>query len=157
MASLKRHVVDGKKRTETITLLQGCLADLIDLALQGKQAHWNVVGPNFRSMHLQLDEIIALARDASDAVAERIVTLGDPAEGRASYVAETTRLDAYPKGLQSVSDTVSLVADRLMKVIAGLREAIDAVGDLDPVSQDLLIAQAGGLEKYLWMVQAQEG
>jgi starvation-inducible DNA-binding protein len=37
-----------------------------------------------------------------------------------------------------------------------LRQAIAKVGPLDPVSEDLLIGQAGALEKYLWMVQAQE-
>lgn len=157
MTTLKRHVIQGEKRTETIAALQTCLADLIDLALQGKQAHWNVVGPNFRSIHIQLDEIIAFTRDASDAVAERIVTLGDPADGRVSLVAEKTSLEGYPEGLMTVPETVTLVADRLEKVISGLRQAIAIVGDLDPISEDLLIGHASGLEKYLWMVQAQEG
>lgn len=71
-------------------------------------------------------------------------------------VAEKSRLDAFPSGLQSVGDTVTLVADRMAKVIEGLREAIDKVGDLDPISEDLLIAQTSALEKHLWMVQAQE-
>lgn len=156
MTRLKRHVVEGESRTKTIEALQACLTDLIDLALQGKQAHWNVVGPNFRSVHIQLDEIIDHTRVASDDVAERIVTLAEPADGRAAVVAEKSRLDAYPEGLQSVSDTVTLVADRMEKVIAGLRDAISVVGELDPISEDLLISQSSGLEKYLWMVQAQE-
>jgi hypothetical protein len=37
--------------------LQAVLVDLIELHLQAKQAHWNVVGRNFRDLHLQLDEI----------------------------------------------------------------------------------------------------
>ncbi|TWT90063.1 Fine tangled pili major subunit [Pseudobythopirellula maris] len=156
MKTLSRHVVEGESRTATIAALQNCLADLIDLALQGKQAHWNVVGSSFRAVHLQLDEIIATTRDGSDAVAERIVTLGDPAEGLPSYVAEKSRLAAYPSGLQSVSDTVTQVADRLQKAIQGLREAIETVSDLDPISEDLLVGLTGALEKHLWMVQAQE-
>ena len=35
--------------------LQAVLVDLIELSLQGKQAHWNLVGPNFRDLHLQLN------------------------------------------------------------------------------------------------------
>ena len=38
--------------------LQKVLVDLIELASQGKQAHWNVIGTNFRDTHLALDEII---------------------------------------------------------------------------------------------------
>ena len=37
--------------------LQEVLVDLVELHLQGKQAHWNVIGTNFRDLHLQLDEI----------------------------------------------------------------------------------------------------
>ena len=52
--------------------LQQLLVDLNDLALQGKQAHWNIVGPNFRDLHLQLDEII----DAADpTTADRLHTI----------------------------------------------------------------------------------
>ena len=32
--------------------LQKVLVDLIELHLQGKQAHWNLVGTNFRDLHL---------------------------------------------------------------------------------------------------------
>lgn len=156
MNVLKRHVIQGEARTKTISAMQSCLADLIDLALQGKQAHWNVVGPNFRSVHIQLDEIIEVIRAASDAIAERIVTLGHPADGRCSLVSEATRLSAYPAGLQTVPETVTLFADRLMTTIEGLRQGLEVVGDLDPISEDLLIAHTSELEKYLWMVQAQE-
>jgi len=52
--------------------LQAVLVDLIELASQGKQAHWNLVGPNFRDLHLQLDEIVESAREFSDTVAERL-------------------------------------------------------------------------------------
>ena len=49
---------------ETVTkALQATLVEFIDLALVGKQAHWSVVGPQFRSIHLELDEIVDLARD----------------------------------------------------------------------------------------------
>ncbi|MFJ6120357.1 ferritin-like domain-containing protein [Streptomyces sp. NPDC092129] len=36
-----------------------------------KQAHWNVYGPRFRSVHLQLDEVVATTRGYADRIAER--------------------------------------------------------------------------------------
>ena len=156
MPPLKRHILDEAKQSKAVAALQRSLYDLIDLSLQGKQAHWNVVGPNFRSIHLQLDEIIDSARLASDELAERIVTLAAPADGRAVNVGEKASLEDYPKGLKSVSETVTLIADRLEKTIAGLRKGIEELDDVDLVSQDMLIASSAALEKHLWMVQAQE-
>lgn len=65
--------------------LQGALVDLVDLALVAKQVHWNVVGPRFRSVHLQLDEVVTAARTHSDVVAERAAALGVTPAGRAIF------------------------------------------------------------------------
>ena len=51
--------------------LQAMLVELIDLALFGKQLHWNVTGPLFRPLHEQLDELVDSWRELSDVVAER--------------------------------------------------------------------------------------
>ncbi|WP_149497171.1 DNA starvation/stationary phase protection protein Dps [Roseiconus lacunae] len=152
----KRQILEGEKLESTTNLLQQNLVDLIDLALLLKQAHWNVVGKNFRSIHLQLDEIIESVRTASDEVAERIAALGIPADGRAATVAKNTDLKEYPSDFQDVQATATHVADSLKTVIDGLRKSIEQVGDLDPVSEDLLIGISAPLEKHLWMVQAQE-
>jgi starvation-inducible DNA-binding protein len=55
------------KASPTLTNnMQAVLADLIELHIQGKQAHWNIVGTNFRDLHLQLDEIVDAARAFAD-------------------------------------------------------------------------------------------
>ncbi len=157
MSKLKRHILSTDDAATVTDALAACLLDLIDFALQGKQLHWNVVGQNFRSIHLQLDEVIASARDASDDVAERIVTLARPASGRAVTVAEGTRLPVCPVGLLTVAHVVPLLAERLEKCIHGMREGIEVTGKIDAVSEDVLIQHCRVLEKHLWMVQAQEG
>ncbi len=156
MPGLKRQILNSAHRDKTVAALQSCLYDLIDLSLQGKAAHWNVLGTNFRSVHLQLDEIIDSARVASDEVAERIVTLGISPDGRAGQIAANSRLAPFPNGLQDVPSTVTVFSDRLAKTIEGLRQAIEATSESDPVSQDLLIGTSAALEKHLWMLQAQE-
>jgi len=156
MSKFKREILDSKNLQPTVEILQASLSNLIDLALQGKQAHWNLTGPNFRSLHLHLDEIIDEARLASDEVAERIVALGISADGRAAKVAEESRLQAFPDGFQTVEATISVYADRMATVITGLRRGIESLGELDPISEDMLIGISGGLEKQMWMLQAQE-
>ena len=135
--------------------LQATLVDLIDLSLQGKQAHWNVIGKDFRSLHLHLDEMLAEYRAWSDEVAERLVTIGISPDGRASTVAGSTGVPAFPEGLVKDSEVVRLFVERLGKVALSMRERIKAVGDEDPITEDLFIQIGGGLEKQKWMVQAQ--
>ena len=57
------------------------LAELIDLQLQVKQAHWNVKGPSFIALHELFDSIYEVVTDFVDMVAERTVALGGTAEG----------------------------------------------------------------------------
>jgi starvation-inducible DNA-binding protein len=135
--------------------LQATLAELIDLALIGKQAHWNVVGPNFRSIHLQLDEIVDAARLSSDRIAERIATLGSAPEGRPAAVAATSSLPEFPAGLVHVEETVKRIDDTIDTISARMRERILRVGETDPVSQDALIEASDELEKQAWMLRAQ--
>lgn len=152
----KRNILDSDTNDQVASLLQHNLVNLIDLALLMKQAHWNVFGPNFRSIHMHLDEIIATTRDASDEVAERIAALGVAADGRSTTIAEKSELKGYPRDFVNVQETIAQVADAMKTTIEHLRMAIEKLGDLDPVSEDMLIAIAGPMEKHLWMMQAQE-
>lgn len=135
--------------------LQGALVDLLDLSLLGKQAHWNVVGRNFRSIHLQLDEIVATARLHSDSVAERATAIGVNPDGTAATVANTTALK--PLGAEWLDDTavVEHFIGSFDTVIGRFRQRIEATADADPVTQDLLIGIAADLEKAAWMFQAE--
>jgi starvation-inducible DNA-binding protein len=135
--------------------LQGALVDLVDLSLVAKQIHWNVVGPRFRSIHLQLDEVVASARTHSDTVAERASALGVPPDGRAATVVSGSGVKATPAGWIKDTDAVGTMVDALGAVITRMRERVDATGDPDPVSQDIFIGITADLEKHHWMFQAE--
>src|SRR5262249_52785045 len=91
---------------EQASALDGTLADLLDLALLAKQAHWNLVGQRFRSIHLLLDELAGVAREGADRVAERAVTLGHSADGRAATVALLSSLPQIEAGPLRDSDAI---------------------------------------------------
>lgn len=156
MSEFKRSIMAAETTDKVVGCLQQRLIDLIDLNLQLKQAHWCVVGDNFRAVHTQLDEIIEDSRAASDEVAERVAALGVAPDGRSGTVAKRTKLPEISGDFASAADTVTTVADRLKGTIEGLRDSISKLGDLDPISEDMLIAVSASLEKHLWMVQSQE-
>jgi starvation-inducible DNA-binding protein len=135
--------------------LQGVLVVLIDLSLLGKQAHWNIVGPNFRSLHLQLDELIDAWRLAADAVAERAVALGYSPDGRAATVAERSELAPLPAGQLLDRDVVTAFTALLTDAIGAIRTRMDRLEDVDTVTADLLHGVVAGLEENLWMIRVQ--
>ena len=137
--------------------LQRVLVDLVELHLQGKQAHWNLVGTNFRDLHLQLDEIVDAAREAADAIAERMRALDAVPDGRTDTVASTTSVPAAPAGLVGTSDIVDIVADRIYATVHTARTIHDEVDAKDPSTADLLHAIITDLEKQAWMLKSENG
>lgn len=135
--------------------LQKVLVDLIELASQGKQAHWNVVGKNFRDTHRQLDEIIEAAREFSDTIAERMRALHAVPDGRSDTVAETTTLPEFPQGEVDTADVIDLVVERLDAATSTCRDVHDDVDEEDPTSADILHAILEKLEQFAWMVGAE--
>ncbi|MBE8522035.1 DNA starvation/stationary phase protection protein [Amycolatopsis sp. H6(2020)] len=136
--------------------LQATLVDLVDLSLIAKQAHWNVVGANFRSAHLQLDELVNTARQYVDEVAERANAIGVSPNGKAKTVVESSGVPEYPDNWQSVESTVAAIVDILSALIERLRQRIDETDKSDLVTQDLLIEITRALEEAHWMWQAQQ-
>jgi starvation-inducible DNA-binding protein len=146
----------GFTASETLSEnLQKVLVDLIELSLQGKQAHWNVVGRNFRDTHLQLDEIIEAAREFADTVAERMRSLHALPDGRSDVVAQTTTLPEFPQGEIATKEVVDLMTERLDDVAATCRDVHDAVDEEDPTSADILHAVLERVEQLSWMVSAE--
>ncbi|MEU9362990.1 DNA starvation/stationary phase protection protein [Streptomyces sp. NPDC051840] len=154
MSVVKSALTEGDRKVVG-DALQGALVDLVDLSLVAKQVHWNVVGPRFRSVHLQLDEVVDTARQHSDTVAERASAVGVNPDGRSKTLAKTTAIDLVPDGWIKDVDAVRVLVDALRVVIDRMRERIEATADPDPVSQDILIALTADLEKHAWMFQAE--
>lgn len=135
--------------------MQKVLVDLIELHVQGKQAHWNVVGKNFRDLHLQLDEVVEAAREFSDEVAERMRALHATPDGRSDSVAATTTLPAFPSGEVDTAKTIDLITVRIEAVVGTMRDVHDQVDEEDPTSADILHAIIAKLEQYAWMISAE--
>jgi starvation-inducible DNA-binding protein len=135
--------------------LQDILVVLTDLALLGKQAHWNVIGSHFRSLHLQLDEMIDAWRDDADRVAERAVALGHAPDGRAATVAARSTLSPLPAGQIPDADVVAAFTRLLTDAIGEVRTRMARLEDIEPVTADLLHDVVAKLEEQLWMIRVQ--
>jgi starvation-inducible DNA-binding protein len=142
-------------RAAMVQLLNRRLADAIDLQLQSKQAHWNVRGPHFYSLHKLFDEVVEQAAEFGDEIAERVAALGGVAEGTLGAVAPRTSLPAYSLSIRDGRDHVEALSNALAafgkQVRAGIDEA-DAAGDAD--TADLFTQVSRETDKLLWFVEA---
>ncbi|MDL5205037.1 DNA starvation/stationary phase protection protein [Streptomyces sp. ALI-76-A] len=153
--TVMKSTIPESARQVVADALQSTLVDLIGLSLIGKQAHWNLVGPRFRSIHLQLDEVVTAAREFSDTVAERSAALGLPPDGRPETIASAFTLPSPKDGWVRDTDVVGVLVESLDAAIGRLRERIGATDEADPVTQDLLISITAELEKQRWMFDAE--
>lgn len=135
--------------------LQQGLVDLIELSLQSKQAHWNIQGKGFQSLHEHLDQITDAARTAFDEFAERLAALDLPSDGRAQTIAETTTLKPIQGGVIEVAEAYKVIEEALLQVSETIKKNLADVDDEDPLTGDLLISTARDLEKSAWMLRMQ--
>lgn len=152
-----RYTVPGLGRADAeqiVALLQNRLHALNDLQLTLKHVHWNVIGPNFIAVHEMLDPQVDAVRGFVDDVAERIATLGGSPDGTPGSLVRDRTWDDYSIGRDEAIAHLGALDLVFSGVISDHRTQIEKLETLDPVTQDLLIAQAGELEQFQWFVRA---
>ncbi|MEE8657530.1 Non-specific DNA-binding protein Dps [Acetobacteraceae bacterium EV16G] len=155
MMHTTQNNLKSNAKAVSIETLNARLADLIDLSLITKQAHWNLKGPQFIGIHEMLDGF----RDSIDAlvdeVAERVVQLGGTALGTAQDVTSTSSCKPYPTDISMISDHVAALIDRYGTVANNVRDAIDKTDDAgDADTADLFTEASRALDKHLWFLEA---
>ncbi|MBH0009042.1 Dps family protein [Salinibacterium sp. SWN1162] len=130
------------------------VTDLTALSIDGKQAHWHVRGANFQAIHELLDTIVDHARDWADTAAERVVALGLPIDARTQTVGAKATTPSMTAGFQQADDVIAEVIAAIDATLVTVRTAIDELGELDKVSEDVAIEIARGLEKDRWFLFA---
>lgn len=135
--------------------LQAVLVNLLDLQLVGKQAHWNIVGPNFRDLHLNLDEVVAIARRGSDEIAERMRAMHATPDGLVGTIAKYTELEQPTTGEILTTNAIDVMVKAIQSTVGVMRRVHDAVDEADPTSADILHEYIAQLEQQAWFISAE--
>lgn len=142
---------DGHKVAKT---LQDRLHALNDLQLTLKHVHWNVVGRDFIGVHEMLDPHIDAVRLMVDAAAERMATMGVTPVGTPGAIVADRTWDDYSLGRGTTQQHLGALDLVYTGVTTDHRRAIEEVGEIDPVTEDLLIGQTAELEQFHWFIRA---
>lgn len=152
-----RNSLPEKTRMEVVTLLEARLADSIDLMMQAKQAHWNLKGPHFFSLHGVFDKVYADTGVYVDLIAERIVQLGGIAQGTIRVAAQESCMPEYPLDISSGHKHVAELAHAIAFYGELIRNAIASATELgDAGTADLFTQVSRGTDVNLWFVEAHE-
>lgn len=139
---------------KTVDILKHALADIYALYLKTQNYHWNITGPNFKPLHLMLEEQYIELALAVDTVAERIRALGDKAPASFSKYAAMTKIK---EGDENASAEVML-ADLLeghaqvVKVLKQVDEAADK--NTDAGTMNMIDERIEAHQKTMWMLRA---
>ena len=142
-------------KSSMIDLLNGRLAEGLDLSLLTKQAHWNIKGPTFIAVHEMLDLLRAELDVHTDTIAERVAQLDGIALGTSQTVAGGSSLKPYPTDIRKIPDHLENLDERYAAAGNAARKGIDAADDAgDADTADILTAYSRALDKSLWFLKS---
>lgn len=134
--------------------LKVLLADSYTLYLQTHNFHWNVMGPQFRELHLMFEEHYTELAIAVDDVAERIRTLGVAAPGTYRAFSELSNIDEV-EGVPAATEMVALLTRGHEQVVKTCREVLAKSQAADDESTSALVSDRMRVhEKTAWMLRA---
>lgn len=138
--------------TKSADALKGLLGDIYALYLKTHGYHWNVEGPNFKSLHELFEENYTAMWESLDELAERIRAVGSYAP-MGSELASLSRIDAADNGIPSANAMVQNLVAGHEAFIANAKDALDVFED-DPGSDGLVTDLITAHEKMAWMLRS---
>ncbi|HEX7735810.1 MAG TPA: DNA starvation/stationary phase protection protein [Ktedonobacteraceae bacterium] len=139
---------------QSITLLNQVVVDSITLYNLYKKHHWQMSGPTFYQLHLLLDNNAEEIEHSIDLVAERIQMLGGVTLGMPFDVAERTKIERPPLGMESVPAMLSRTVEAHAAVLRTVREGIELTQrNKDYGTNDMLVSDLLRMhEMQIWML-----
>ena len=144
-----------KSKRSTRDILMQVAASYVDVAMAARQAHWNVRGPGFASMHDTFGEIYSSLDEHADELAERVAALGGVPRGTVQSAAKETLIEPFPVLAKSEWELIDALGARLGQLSALTRRAISEFERLDdPVTVHHLTEAGASVEKHLWIMES---
>jgi starvation-inducible DNA-binding protein len=144
---------DTLKVADSLNIL---LADEHILYIKTRNAHWNVEGPDFSSIHKFFEEQYRQLEDIIDSVAERIRSIGHYADASLQGFLKLTHLSEKSREKNNSAGFIKDLLEDHEAIITYLRENINQFADKwhDQGSSDFITGLMETHEKFAWMLRA---
>jgi starvation-inducible DNA-binding protein len=148
--------LSDEQRQGVVNILNKALADSYLLLIKTKKYHWDVVGPQFRTLHELWEEQYEAITQNIDAYAERARQLGGYPLGTAEGFLKQASIREHPGDLPSAQEMVRRLVVDHEQVIRNLREAVDQCSEQyhDEGTADFLTGLMEEHEEMAWMLRS---
>lgn len=155
MSSINIGLTD-RQRAGVVNLLNHDLADAYLLLVKTKKYHWDVVGPQFMTLHKLWEEQYAALSDNIDLVAERIRSLGGYPVGTMEGCLQLASIKEHPGDVPMATGMVARLVIDHEQVVRNLRQHIDACANMfeDQGTADFITGLMEVHEKMAWMLRS---
>jgi starvation-inducible DNA-binding protein len=145
-----------EQRQGVMNLLNQDLSDSYVLLVKTKKYHWDVVGPQFRSLHELWEEQYEELTEHIDDIAERVRTLGGYPVGTMEGFLNLTTLNEHSGDIPSATGMVCQLIEDHEQIVRNLREHVDRCTDEfhDQGTADFLTELMEEHEEMAWMLRS---
>ncbi|PSR18373.1 DNA starvation/stationary phase protection protein [filamentous cyanobacterium CCP3] len=145
-----------QQRQGVVELLNKVLADAYLLLIKTKKYHWDVVGPQFRTLHELWEEQYEALTTSIDAVAERVRALNGYPLGTADSFLKNSSIKEHPGDLPNANEMVKRLVVDHEQIIRNLREFVDQTSEEfhDEGTSDFLTGLMEEHEEMAWMLRS---
>jgi len=155
MAKSKKIGITPKVSQKVADFLSVLLADEFVLYLKTRNAHWNVEGPDFHTMHTYFEQQYTELATVIDEVAERLRKIDHYAPATMSEYLELTHLSEKRKGNNDSLSYISELLNDYQAIISYIREQLITLEkEIDQGTEDYVNALAEQHDKTAWMLRA---
>ncbi len=147
--------IESGARKRVIVQLNQELANAYVALVKTKKAHWDVVGPQFRSLHLMLDEQYVVLAGAVDEYAERVRMLGGYSIATMHEFVALSELTESSSLLANATEAVTTLVRDQETLSRSVRRSIAVCTDSGDVgTADLFTRILQQHEKMAWMLRS---
>ena len=148
--------LSDEQREGVVELLNKDLSDAYLLLIKTKKYHWDVIGPQFRTLHKLWEEQYLALTESIDSVAERVRTLGGYPVGTAQGFLELASIKEHAGAVPVATEMVANLVEDHEQVIRNLRDHVDQCSEKfgDEGTADFLTGLMEAHEEMAWMLRS---
>jgi len=153
---MKTNIGIKEKDTAAVAeILNKLLADHNVLYTKARNAHWNVVGPDFHAQHLFFETIYDALAETIDEIAERVRAIGHYAVGSLKEFLDLTQLSEEKPAKNDSQSYIKALLNDFESVIISIRGDLDKIEKTgDAGTEDFLVGIMEAHEKTAWMLRS---